>query len=56
MFLAGASTDYHATRNGKPSCGAQNRPPQEVPLEHVIYFELKTIETLWAHEKILPLP
>ena len=32
------------------------RPPQNVPLLHEDYFELKAISTLWVLEKRLPLP
>lgn len=35
--------------------GVQNRPPQDVVLWHVNYCELKAVNTLWTHEKILPL-
>lgn len=33
--------------------GVHNRPPQDVPLWHMDSFMLKTIETLWAQEKLL---
>lgn len=39
--------------------GVQNSPPpnpQDGPFWHVNYFELKTIETLRAQEKLLSLP
>ena len=36
--------------------GVQNRSSQHVLLWHVVSFELKTMETPWAHEKLLPLP
>ena len=42
----------------RPSFAAQeiqSKPPQDVPLWHVNYFELMATETLQAHEKILPL-
>lgn len=39
-----------------PREGVQNRPPVDVPLGHVNYFELRAIETLKAHEKLLPPP
>lgn len=31
--------------------GVQNKSPENVPLWHVVYFELKAIETLWTREK-----
>lgn len=31
-------------------CEVHNRAPQDIPLWHVGYFELKTIETLWTQE------
>lgn len=31
-------------------------PPQNVPLRHVDYFELKAMETQKSQEKLLPLP
>ena len=36
--------------------GVQNRSSQHVLLWHVVSFEFKTMETPWAHEKLLPLP
>lgn len=36
--------------------GVQNRPPQNVLLWHADYFELKAVEILQVHEKLLPLP
>lgn len=36
--------------------GAQNQPPQNVPLWHVDYFEQKASKTLQAQEKLLFLP
>lgn len=36
--------------------GVQNSPLHDVLLWHVDYFELKTIETCQAYDKILPLP
>lgn len=34
--------------------GVQNKPPQDVLLWHVSYFELKVDRHLWAQEKLLP--
>ena len=34
----------------------QNKPPQNVPLWHVDYFELKAINTQQIQEKLLSLP
>lgn len=42
--------------SGSGGEGIQKRPPQDVPTWHVNDFELKVIETLWAHEKLIPLP
>lgn len=36
--------------------GVQNGPSQNVSLWYVGYFEVKTVETLQAQEKLLPLP
>lgn len=36
--------------------GVQNKPPWDVPLWHVNYFELKVIETVQAHRKLWLLP
>ena len=36
--------------------GVQSRPPQEVLLQHVSYFELKALKTLQAFKELLPLP
>ena len=36
--------------------GVQNRPSRDGPLGHVNYFQLKAIETLRVHKKLLPLP
>lgn len=36
--------------------GGQNRPPQDVLQWDVNYFELKALETLRVHEKLLAQP
>ena len=44
---------------GRPCCASaevQNRPPHDAPLRYVNYFELKAVETLRTHKKLLPLP
>lgn len=42
------------SKQSTASEGVQNRPPQDVPLGHVNYFELKSTETLQAQDKLLP--
>lgn len=37
------------------SAGVQNRPPQDVSLWHVDYFEPKAIKASRAHRQLLPL-
>lgn len=36
--------------------GFKNRPPQNVPIWLVDYFELKAVKTLQSQENLLPLP
>ena len=35
--------------------GVQKKPPQNVPVWQVDYFEVNAMETFWVQEKILPL-
>lgn len=39
---------------GYCTLGVQNRTPQNVPVWHVNYFDLKAVKTLQAHKKLSP--
>ena len=41
-----ANATYSCTIKGLTKEEVQNRPPQDMPLGHVSYFEVKAIETL----------
>lgn len=46
--------ENNVLKGAEPLVGAKGRPPQNVPLRKVDYFELKATETLLVQERLFP--